>query len=624
MNISTSERDSPETINISQYPKSYVSLSNTQDTIAEDDSTENRAYRKSAKKPYSTRKYGSSSQEARDERSSDPEDNSTAGYEQQTNYTSWGDWTQDGVSLEDPNASMQRLTMNEIYRPAQYSIHETAPVEPQPWESKFVLLPSSQFASASRYGKQVSVVSPQSNVQSSDYWGLAGLDPATESQATSSNSHYVAATGGDDDSLDESYQVRNKKFFRTGRVFSTLFPDPVSSATNNANIESESKDIHAQFAQKLHSKILRFIVVKPRPTSCICFRVISHDVSRLKKNGINLHDHGQIYSGYQAPRKPRELIKDALRVKLSREASSLSSCLVNYGEKYIIETDAKVKDVGELDTPSKKLLLKYFGEDAFDEDEKDDISDQTPRTEPLDVGAGVSAPTAAYPPVGYSQGAAAAGGYYSTSTTYEQRHIGEPWCVSLKLLLSFLELINNCLSYHRANQEPTNRKLPDSTPERSNSQLDKPEDYQILSRKIDESSKAVTEVDDDTSSLFDEPLRVNHGPSQSSNAILEVLTDQILGDQALLASLNMFSPPRPSDSFTVTYEVTWELPAYLSTFFHQDLPLSQILTLTGDIVDAQAASCHDYLEYNWPKLGSLLAEVVATLRKSLAVGLYFL
>jgi hypothetical protein len=68
----------------------------------------------------------------------------------------------------------------------------------------------------------------------------------------------------------------------------------------------------------------------------------------------------------------------------------------------------------------------------------------------------------------------------------------------------------------------------------------------------------------------------------------------------------------------ISYEVEWEVPKFLRAYFSQDQQLGDILTLTGDAVNAQALSCRDYLSATWASTGPLLLKGLETVLAKIA------
>jgi hypothetical protein len=114
-----------------------------------------------------------------------------------------------------------------------------------------------------------------------DYKGkaitIAQPDPPT---ATTGKRH-ITGTEGDVEPLDESYKVRNldwKKFFRAGRVFSTLWTDAYAGTTNDSeNNQFMSSVSYVIYKERVHSKIRRFVVVRLGDRCCTCLPVTTYD-----------------------------------------------------------------------------------------------------------------------------------------------------------------------------------------------------------------------------------------------------------------------------------------------------------------------------------------------------------
>jgi len=101
-----------------------------------------------------------------------------------------------------------------------------------------------------------------------------------------------------------------------------------------------------------------------------------------------------------------------LKVNLSKGAKPLSPSFVNYGKAYTVETNVKVKDVGELDSASRKLLRQYWNDSMIVQVESEGENDAA-GNQLLGVGAGLGA-------AGYTS-TYAADHSASTSSAYDQQ-----------------------------------------------------------------------------------------------------------------------------------------------------------------------------------------------------------
>jgi hypothetical protein len=66
------------------------------------------------------------------------------------------------------------------------------------------------------------------------------------------------------------------------------------------------------------------------------------------------------------------------------------------------------------------------------------------------------------------------------------------------------------------------------------------------------------------------------------------------------------SPSSKSGHKKVFYNITWELPLFISFHFKPQEALKAALTISGGPVDAYATTCEEYLTRWWGKLGQLL------------------
>lgn len=184
---------------------------------------------------------------------------------------------------------------------------------------------------------------------------------------------YIAPTEGHTEPLDRSYRMRNKDwqtFFSCGRVFKTLWTDPAGPQNESDYNQFMSKATKAGMYRVAHgewvySKIRRFIVVSRNGMACQCLPVTTYDGRGYRKRGINLEQHGLIYTGNAEPGPVPGIVNEPLRIKEAVEELVIS--YINYGRSYCVDTNVKVKDVGVLDGPSRSLLRQYYRAAHFDE-----------------------------------------------------------------------------------------------------------------------------------------------------------------------------------------------------------------------------------------------------------------
>ncbi|KAH6668953.1 hypothetical protein B0J14DRAFT_657961 [Halenospora varia] len=231
------------------------------------------------------------------------------------------------------------------------------------------------------------------------YSSAAPPQPADQPRRNADHRH-IFGTPGNKETLDPRYQIRNhdyKKFFRPGRVFSTLWTDPSSGKTNR----NQTFISTVMYGEKVHTKIRRFVVVRQRDKCCTCLPVTSYEGRGHKKTGIDLEEHGQIYS-LKKPREVKGISKRPLKVILSKTGDNLEdTSLINYGRMYTVESNVKVLDVGVLDEDSQKRLQRYYRDVNFQPDDSaDDLPlDSKPETKEaalVGMGAGFGVSSQSY------------------------------------------------------------------------------------------------------------------------------------------------------------------------------------------------------------------------------------
>lgn len=74
---------------------------------------------------------------------------------------------------------------------------------------------------------------------------------------------------------------------------------------------------------------------------------------------------------------------------------------------------------------------------------------------------------------------------------------------------------------------------------------------------------------------------------------------------------------------TIEYKVDWELPNFLKTCFVEGQAIGDVLTLTGNSVDAQASSCKSFLDQTWPTISSIMLQGCQAILHSMVDGKLF-
>jgi hypothetical protein len=166
------------------------------------------------------------------------------------------------------------------------------------------------------------------------------------------------------ESLDPSYTVRNRdymKFFKVGKIFSTLWTEGSSGGTT----AKDSFVSEVIYGEQVHSKIRRFVVIRKSDRSCTCLPILSYKPGPRKSHSINLEEHGIIYS-HTKPKPIEGVRANPIRVQSTKNGPVFREySLVDYSRPYTVEMNVKVKDVGSLDADSRQILVANFTQIFF-------------------------------------------------------------------------------------------------------------------------------------------------------------------------------------------------------------------------------------------------------------------
>jgi hypothetical protein len=205
-----------------------------------------------------------------------------------------------------------------------------------------------------------------SELQSSNASVLVQSRPAEDARAqTPLKTTHIPK--GNTESLDHRFRVERDNFFRVGRVFSTEWSEPYTGPTGYYDYSHRTRP-HITFGRyngRVYGGVRTFVVVRVGDKSCTCLPVNTYAGRGASEKDINLDEHCAIYSK-KKPRTAPGMYKKALKITVTRIRETIEEeSLVNLGRVYTVETSSKVKDVGDLESESKTLLLTYFQEVFF-------------------------------------------------------------------------------------------------------------------------------------------------------------------------------------------------------------------------------------------------------------------
>lgn len=139
-----------------------------------------------------------------------------------------------------------------------------------------------------------------------------------------------------------------RAFFKKGRMFLVMW----------ASINDAPQD-----SKIIYLKIRRFVVIRPKPTHCLCLPINTYGGQATTKKGVVVGEHAALVPvGGQAQLHPGErLEKDPLYFK-SEDPSLVMDPMsrVNFGSVMTVPHNLRVRNVGRLVADSLRALDGYF------------------------------------------------------------------------------------------------------------------------------------------------------------------------------------------------------------------------------------------------------------------------
>lgn len=143
-----------------------------------------------------------------------------------------------------------------------------------------------------------------------------------------------------------------------------LWTEPAGQATLGQTRGSTHFSV-VTWNEVAYSEIRRFVVINNKGTFSQCIPIQSYRGKGATKQGLQVQDHGVIYTGDEDTEPPtvlagEEITKEPIRV-LSRNGEALiPSSRINYGKPYAVEHNVKVLEIGKIIPEHMHLLEAYF------------------------------------------------------------------------------------------------------------------------------------------------------------------------------------------------------------------------------------------------------------------------
>jgi hypothetical protein len=183
----------------------------------------------------------------------------------------------------------------------------------------------------------------------------------------------IRGDGEKQEELDHRYYVRpdGGKFFKVGRVFAMLWHESAGDPKGGhlSNKEQFQPYRAGRYGERVHSHILRMVVVKERHGYCWCIPIHTYNGRGVMKSGFNQQDqraHAIIHMDDTEPDSTSEeemrlMTKNpiAVRAESSDQKLHIMSRL-NFGTPYTIQMNVKVMNVGTITQGSMSAFESYW------------------------------------------------------------------------------------------------------------------------------------------------------------------------------------------------------------------------------------------------------------------------
>jgi hypothetical protein len=170
--------------------------------------------------------------------------------------------------------------------------------------------------------------------------------------------------------LPPDYKIRDKRFFRVGRVFFVLWSEP---AGDSSNVSSRHPNIVLNtYGGRVHSKIRRFVVIREGDGYCSGLPINTYGGRGVAKRGVKKAEHAVIYTGRTLPRirtdevpgrQETGMLSTPIRVdpdNMDEQLDPMSR--IDFGGVTKIQHNCKVKSLGLVNSASMDALQLQFRE----------------------------------------------------------------------------------------------------------------------------------------------------------------------------------------------------------------------------------------------------------------------
>jgi hypothetical protein len=149
-------------------------------------------------------------------------------------------------------------------------------------------------------------------------------------------------------------------FFKVGRVFKALWPEPagnIPESSWNSSVGTSIQD------QSTFTKVRRFVVVQEKKGFCLCLSLNTYNGQGTTKEGIEDQDYAAVYPVGGAPqiRVGEQITKDPFPIIVEDKSERIHAMSrLNFGRVYTVEHNVKVARIGRIPDENLSLLKHYF------------------------------------------------------------------------------------------------------------------------------------------------------------------------------------------------------------------------------------------------------------------------
>ncbi|KAH8671855.1 hypothetical protein BGZ60DRAFT_514571 [Tricladium varicosporioides] len=447
-----------------------------------------------------------------------------------------------------------------------------------------------------------------------------------------------------EEQVDPNFRVHSSNEFQRGKVFKIIWAEPKSLTQEpESNHSTTSGSIGDESYRRLFMKVLRFVVIETRQRYCECLPIVTYNGMGVTKRGVRADHHTVIYSGswpvYLTGEKEKGIIDKPIKVDMLDPRHKLDkSSRLNYAKPHIVEYNVKVWFIGSVALDSIPLLFTDYY--------RDHSMIQTDNMFPAPTTMNVLAPPASGLATSYSSVL-----HPMTITDISQR-----LTAMLQQDTDLRFLFKDISS--RATLDHLEKRL-----ERGLKHMSAHLEIEIKSSKGGQIARSIRNMSRNVAHLFrntleaqfdiinaEDPRASYNTPSDldkddegdvdldpvdelnnSHNIFheLEIIVLQSKSFAILKESILLSVRPNQAKSalskcweFTISretcqnirYEVRWDIPKFLKTYFPEGQLLGDIITVTGTAIMAEALRCRDYMCRQWGDLGrEILEELEASL-----------